>query len=450
MVKRNNNKNLNQIYSHPLPLTLSGEIYGPLPNLYPHNPVSWIYYGYKVWLIQFFKDVPQSKIPFIKVEFNVGNENEYKNDGIFKVSNEDDMLSLWRQGFFGKGNLSRSDPTWKSRINRRLNLIDENDENERSNEIKKTNDNTNNNKSDNGSGLSNEDITKLRREERKKFKNERSKLQELELKQRQQTINEEELKLLEDLKAKLNELKVINELNDESISNTFNFETLRIEDQKIIDPIKQSLYKNLEYVQLQPTEVFFLKFAINVIEINSISSIKELFITCCQQDIKVSNRLSQQNIKPSHETIQHDIKPGNKFIQDYIVYHHFRSLGWCVRSGIKFGCDMLLYKRGPPFSHAEYGIIIIPNYNQNNNKPTTIDHDDRIKQWVDIQAVSRVVGGVKKSFMFAFVDIPSQVDFDKVINGNYADEKEQFIKLFNLYKVTEVLYRRWVPSRTRD
>jgi tRNA-splicing endonuclease subunit Sen2 len=35
------------------------------------------------------------------------------------VYQEDDQMLLWRRGFFGKGNLSRSEPTWlKREINR--------------------------------------------------------------------------------------------------------------------------------------------------------------------------------------------------------------------------------------------------------------------------------------------------------------------------------------------
>jgi tRNA-splicing endonuclease subunit Sen2 len=47
------------------------------------------------------------------------------------------------------------------------------------------------------------------------------------------------------------------------------------------------------------------------------------------------------------------VKPDNGFIVHYAVYHHFRSLGWVVKSGIKFCVDYLLYKRGPVFHHAE-------------------------------------------------------------------------------------------------
>ena len=44
----------------------------------------------------------------------------------------------------------------------------------------------------------------------------------------------------------------------------------------------------------------------------------------------------------------------NPFLINYVVYHHYRSLGWVVKGGIKFCVDYLLYKRGPVFTHAEW------------------------------------------------------------------------------------------------
>jgi len=46
-------------------------------------------------------------------------------------------------------------------------------------------------------------------------------------------------------------------------------------------------------------------------------------------------------------------RPDNPFIVNYVAYHHYRSLGWTIKSGVKFCVDYLLYKRGPVFDHAE-------------------------------------------------------------------------------------------------
>lgn len=46
-------------------------------------------------------------------------------------------------------------------------------------------------------------------------------------------------------------------------------------------------------------------------------------------------------------------RPDNPFLVNYAIYHHYRSLGWVVKGGIKFCVDYLLYKKGPVFHHAE-------------------------------------------------------------------------------------------------
>ena len=43
----------------------------------------------------------------------------------------------------------------------------------------------------------------------------------------------------------------------------------------------------------------------------------------------------------------------NPFLVHYAAYHYYRALGWVVKGGIKFCVDLLLYKRGPVFHHAE-------------------------------------------------------------------------------------------------
>ncbi|EFN88436.1 tRNA-splicing endonuclease subunit Sen2 [Harpegnathos saltator] len=51
-------------------------------------------------------------------------------------------------------------------------------------------------------------------------------------------------------------------------------------------------------------------------------------------------------------------KEKTDFLQKYVVYHYYRSKGWIVKSGIKYGGDFLIYKEGPPFYHASYIVIV--------------------------------------------------------------------------------------------
>lgn len=369
-----NGKNLSQ-YSDPLPIPI-------LPPVYPHNPISWIYFLYN-----YFCTLPKSIS--IHVIFH---------NNIFKVIDQQDQLILWRKGFFGKGTLSRSEPTWFERTEKRLGL------------------NVNvapgsqgkilvNQNSKSSQIVSREDVTKIRRDERKIFKSTRQQLHDLIVKSKLQKLDENEILQLENLKIKLDSIRnqsIDYNIRDDSI--------LRDEDLELLE--NNNHLKQLEFLQLQPVEAFFLKFGLNVINLDF--DLPQLFNICCN----------------------HDLIPTNKFIFDYVVYHHYRSLGWCVRSGIKFGCDMLLYKRGPPFSHAEHAILIV-------NDQDSID-------WFQLTTLTRVIGTVKKNLVIVFVSCPSISQFSDVLDKKYKDDKARYYDLFQLYKVSEIIYRRWAPSRTRD
>lgn len=86
-------------------------------------------------------------------------------------------------------------------------------------------------------------------------------------------------------------------------------------------------------------------------------------------------------------------RPDNPFLLQYVAYHHFRSLGWVVRSGIKFCVDWLLYKRGPAFSHAEFAIVVLPVYEDpkdEQSSPFTPYPMGGARDWVWFSSVNRV------------------------------------------------------------
>lgn len=376
-------RSLNAIYSRPLPLTLSVDKFGQLPQVTAHNPLSWVYLFYRVASI-YFRTPPQALQPKITV-----NVVDVGVDTVYHVTEKPAMDKLWKEGFFGKGTLLRSDPTWEQRVQRRLNLDGA------------------------GNKLTNEDITSVRRGDRKAFKALRSKAQEYETLERKRVLTATEITEWGRIKDEMEKMKSATSFT----KNQDELLPLRKEDADLIDPETGALRKNLEALQLEKTELFFLAFALDVVSVFKHEEkclLDQIFRIC----------------------MRNSIVPDNKFLLDYAVYHHFRSLAWCVRSGIKFGCDMLLYKRGPPFLHAEFAILVIPN----NNKEWTT--------WEDFMAVARVVSGVKKTLVLAYVDLPTQQVFDHVMQ--IPDVTTRFKTLLLHYRVTEVIYKRWSPSRTRD
>lgn len=95
-------------------------------------------------------------------------------------------------------------------------------------------------------------------------------------------------------------------------------------------PLKESLNLNFE-------EAFFLNFALQCLKVtdgnNVVFSSNELWKKFCS---------IQQN-----------------FCEKYLVYHYYRSKGWIVHSGLKYGGDYLLYKDGPAYNHATFLVKIV-------------------------------------------------------------------------------------------
>jgi tRNA-splicing endonuclease subunit Sen2 len=81
-------------------------------------------------------------------------------------------------------------------------------------------------------------------------------------------------------------------------------------------------------------------------------------------DLFLRSSLISSSKMSALEAASAHIRPDNPFIVSYVVYHHYRSLGWVVRNGVKFCADWVLYKgadgvkdmrggAGPVGGHAE-------------------------------------------------------------------------------------------------
>jgi tRNA-splicing endonuclease subunit Sen2 len=110
-----------------------------------------------------------------------------------------------------------------------------------------------------------------------------------------------------------------------------------------------------EHLQLSLEEAFFLVFAIEVIEVTDSESFEHQAIVFSIQDCW--RRFAQAS--ESRPTITKSILPefrlesDNPFIVRYVVYHYFRSQGWVVKDGLKYGTDFMLYRKGMVFGHSQ-------------------------------------------------------------------------------------------------
>lgn len=369
-------KRLNEVYKFPLPLNIR-----PFPPVIPHNPLSIL------WVIWEFVN-PRQCDPVV-VFGQLDNEL-----GVVKVHSCDDMNIVWKMGFFGKGTLSRSEPTWFARMETKLGLLEE-------------------------SIVTSEDITRKRRSQRKKFKEERARAEQIEI---------ERIKRLES-ESKSNGSKSQTTFNSDIQQEiTVTAQVVHDKNDVVIDDVEEinaSLVENgrlrqLESLQLMPTEVIFLSYGLGVLRVENKESIGE-----AGQDGYMSNV----------ELFKLFISNDSWLIYEYVAYHHYRSLGWCVRSGVKFGTDLILYRRGPPFSHAAFAVVILP-----------VGSDIESQPWWWNTSVGRVIGGVKKTLVFCYVDGPNLASIDI----SSISEPTGITTLLKSFTVREVVYRRWIPNRNKD
>lgn len=88
---------------------------------------------------------------------------------------------------------------------------------------------------------------------------------------------------------------------------------------------------NKEHLQLAPEEAFFLAFALGALKVVDAATHNAL----STRDLLAL--LRQNSYLPPR--ISPHLQPDDPFLVHYAVYHHFRSLGFVPRPGIKFGVD---------------------------------------------------------------------------------------------------------------
>jgi tRNA-splicing endonuclease subunit Sen2 len=253
---------------------------------------------------------------------------------------------LWARGFFGKGSLSRSEPTWWIREQNRRGF---------------------------GLALTSEEITAIRRSERREFK----------LVKAKERLAAAHAGVAPPLNASLAVPSKI-----DSLTRSTN------------QGLPWSDGDNAEHLQLEPVDAMYLLFALGSLVLRCTDLPEPL--TPAQ-----AFRLFASVSSPG--AIQRD----NDFVIKYIVYHHFRSLGWVVRSGIKFCTDFILYKgsdgtasgprgAGPVGGHAEFSVVVVKRFKDPQDPLRSPEGESLLEgneamTWKWLSTVNRVTSGVKKA-----------------------------------------------------
>ncbi|KAI9707580.1 MAG: hypothetical protein M1836_000541 [Candelina mexicana] len=453
--------NYNVIHALPLPLKTY-----PLPNFIPHNPFSVLHFLY----VYVFQNVlrPCSH-PATRYKGLFSSET-----GSIHVTEPSTVRALWEAGFFGKGSLSRSEPSWLEREKKRIGVL---------------------------AGQTSEDATRRRREERKEFKNERARKEreaiEEKLKEEgryeivsngdahgQDISTNGSVKVPISLSSELDKahppLRGIPDsgtvqcqdkktdtspseikLSDDVKSVQCSPAAPAFKAQKATSGVLQSRFDlslesdtqvtgdivNQEHLQLTLEEAFFLVYGLGILEVVDEETRESIAAPLL---LSLSRRYSYfPPCAPS------SLRPDDPFLLSYVVYHHFRSLGWVVRPGIKFAVDYLLYNRGPVFAHAEFAVVIVPAYSDQYWSATKARQLEVAKEvrkgWWWLHCVNRVQSQVQKSLIVVFVDVPCpEHSIKNSICRNKVDTTLDIGSVLKRYKIREISMKRWIPNRSRD
>ena len=439
--------NLKQIYALPLPVSVH-----PLPPLIPHNPFSVLQIAL-TYLIQFV--APPSSHPHGLYQGFLSPETHSVH-----VLDTDTIRIFWERGFFGKGSLSRSEPSWFEREKRRIGL---------------------------GANETSEEITRKRREARKFFKKERARKENEAIEEKLIEEGQKSSRLGPEASPETSSKSGL--LSSPSRQHPAKAgiqvsQNLKATSHKPGVPLKGgkseppshdrekrsktmnnpgsesiSSIRNEEHLQLSPEESFFLVYGLGVLKIRDP-------VTCDEISTEsIFSLFRQFSYFPPR--LPFDLHPDDPFLISYIAYHYFRSLGWVVRSGVKFAVDYLLYNRGPVFSHAEFAVVVIPAYTHpywhSNVDLSKKTRKKEAKSWWWLHCVNRVQSQVRKNLVLVYVEIPPplwadeipQAELQTFNHGKDAvisklEQENNITAILKRYKIREMIIRRWTPNRSRD
>ncbi|KAH6638738.1 tRNA-splicing endonuclease-like protein subunit Sen2 [Boeremia exigua] len=441
---RQKRPNYNEIHVKPLPLDVH-----PLPAFIPHNPLSIVRIAITL-LSHSFRTPTSHKV--------VHNAYFSEDTQSIHVTDADSIRALWEQGFWGKGSLSRSEPQWLLAERRRRGIE---------------------------AATASTQITQARREERKQFKLERAKAQREAI---EQQLRQE---------GKLDADGTVSDLVDDgTVSESPKGTLYTSEAGDVVGPAGDSIVSaidksiadqaptwghdaaaaaadeitDIEHLQLTPEEAFYLTYVLGALDIldgnfvtgtsalpawyllrlysaYALSPISDTALISLKKMYQYRSRLASKTaaLPPALQ-----IAPDNPFLLKYAVYHHFRSLGWVVRPGIKFAVDYLLYLRGPAFHHAEFGVHIVPSYSHPywSETPERVEYrkSKEGRDWWWFHRVNRVQTAVMKTLVLVYVEVPPPWDSEAKQDALGVD----IGAVLKRYTVREVVFKRWSPSRNRD
>ncbi|EGG23154.1 hypothetical protein DFA_05286 [Cavenderia fasciculata] len=232
-----------------------------------------------------------------------------------------------------------------------------------------------------------------------------------------------------------------------------------------------------EYLQLSLYEAFYLSYSFGCLTILRYPNDNEI------DEIEIEEKGEEKEEKLNlrkyvRMTIEECWIKFNQydksFLYGYIVYHHFRSIGWIVRSGLKYGCDFVLYKLSPELIHAQYAIIAKPTKEllsllerMGLDTRTMEGLSPKIDEtWESLSCMNRVSENVSKGIIICNVltkdkeekELEIIKSLEQIENEIIREEEEKLnIRLSLLlvmlseghFKINIWSFNRWLPTKAR-
>jgi tRNA-splicing endonuclease subunit Sen2 len=308
-------------------------------------------------------------------------------------------VEIWRRGMWGKGTLSRSQPTWRAR---------------------KTAEMTGKQDS------SLEAVTARTRKQRAAFKTERlMKERDEREKQRQEEAKEGGTSDggKEGAAAAVEQKSNSTDIEDDSQQLTKKRQKTNDNPLESELPVYTEDYLDKETLQISPEDALFLM---------------SLNLLCIHHN---NNPLTLTEFL---HLIIPTSRPDDPFLVRYIAYYHFRRQQLIVKTGLKFGVDYLIYHAPIPFVHAADCVNVVGDYHLWEGGAQLM-RDEVSCQEVNLW--QRLVGNVRKRMKIVYVEIP------RAEEGDWRDgvkDKSDLERVLLRYRIREVLNSRLVIARERD
>lgn len=119
-------------------------------------------------------------------------------------------------------------------------------------------------------------------------------------------------------------------------------------------------------------------------------------------------------------------RAGARFPAKFVVYCHYRAVGWIPRSGLKYGTDWVLYPASSKrHTHSPFCVVL----RFRDDEPKRVE-----RAWVSLQNRIRLVKNVSKTLIVA-----------EVITAPNVDMSSDIRNAFRAVSISELTLDRWVP-----